>query len=99
MIAFTKRKKKELKKRIVETRITVGGHILVFNTEGMMWLGVYQYTEAKFAVHKNLTLEKDRKTKYRVRRLTSTRDPSPGPDRKIKVPEVQVVALYSAKFC
>lgn len=53
MIAFTRSRKPELKRGIVEARVTVHGHIMRFNTKATRWLRVYLYTELQFRVNKN----------------------------------------------
>lgn len=54
-IAFTRRRKLELKGRIAEARITMHGDTMGFNTDRSEWLGVYLYTGLKFRAHRNLT--------------------------------------------
>lgn len=61
-IAVRRRRKPELKMRIAETRFTVHRHTMSFNTEDTRWLRVYLNSGLQFRVHKNLTLEKARRT-------------------------------------
>lgn len=56
-IAFKRRRKLKLKRRIAEARITVYGHIIGFNTQATRWLRVYLDTGPQFRERTNITLK------------------------------------------
>lgn len=94
VIAFTRRGKMQLKRRIGETKITLRGHTIGFNTEATRWLGFYLDTELQFRAHNTLTMKKATKKGVRVQRLAATTGLAPGMVRQIQVTGVQEVALY-----
>lgn len=97
-ILFTQKSNPELKRRKIETKITVREHIMSFNTEANRWLEVYLDLGIKFTAYTNLTLEKVRKVEDIVQGLAATRGLAPGAVRCIKVAAVQLLALYGAEI-
>lgn len=98
ILAFTRRRRPELKRRLAGARITVKGYTLCFNTEVTRCLGVYLDTGFKVRARKILSLEKARRAKNRVCRLGSANGLAPGLIRKIQVAAVQAVTLYEAEL-
>lgn len=48
IIVFRRKRKPQLKRRIVKARIIAGGDTMSFNTEGTRCLGVYLDTKLQF---------------------------------------------------
>lgn len=95
-ITFTRIRRPDLKRKIEETMIIVCGHTIVFNMKATRWLVVHLYSRLQYKAHKNLTLEKARRTEDRVRRLATARGLMQRLVRKIQVVAVQAITLYSA---
>lgn len=53
LIIFMRRRKPELKRRILEARVVVRKHTMSFNTQSTRWLRVYLDTELQFKAHNN----------------------------------------------
>lgn len=60
IIAFTRHRKLDLKRKLLDTRIMVRGHTMSFNSEATRYLKVYLDTGSQSRVHKYLSLEKAR---------------------------------------
>lgn len=87
-----------MKRRIAEAYITACGHITGFNSKAIRSLKVYLVSGLQFRAHKNLTLEKERRARDRVRRLTAMRELTPELVRQIQVAAVKAVILYETKI-
>lgn len=72
-IAFMRKMKQELKRKIADARFIVRGHTMRFNMEATRCLRFYIDTGLQFRASKNLTLEKARRAEDKVRRLVATR--------------------------
>lgn len=94
ILPFTRRRKVDLKRTLAEARITVGGHIIRFNTEATRWLGVYLDRGLQILTHKNPSLEKARKADDKVRRLESTNRLVSSLKGKIQIAALQAMTLY-----
>lgn len=77
-VAFARRRKPKLKRRIVEMRFTVQGQIMWFITEATRSLGVYLDMRLWLRTQKDLTFEKATRVEESVRRLAATRGPKMG---------------------
>lgn len=69
IIAFTKRRKRNLKRWLTEAQITVKEYIMRLNIEATRWVEKYLDTGLQFQAHKNISLEKAKHTENRVWRL------------------------------
>lgn len=98
MIAFTKRRKADLKRTLEKSRITVRGHTIGFNFETTRWLKMYLDTGLHFQAHKNISLEKARSAEDRVRKLGSTCGLEPRLLQRVEVAAVQAVTLYETRI-
>lgn len=66
MIAFTRRRKLKLKRRILEARFSVCGPSIASNIKATRCLGFYLDLRLQFMSHKNFTLERVRRSEDRV---------------------------------
>lgn len=98
MNAFLKRRKRDLKRKIAEAKITVPKHTMRFNSEARRWLRVYLNIGLQFTEHYNRTLERIKEAEDWVRRLTSTRCLAAEFVRKIQVAAVERVTLYGTEL-
>lgn len=98
MLAFTRHRKSNLRRRSAEARITVSGHTIRFIIEATCWLRVYLDTGLQFQIHNNLSLEGLRQTEDRVCRLELANGLALDLRRNIQVAVVQAVALHSAEL-
>lgn len=73
MDSFTRRRKPEIKRRIVEVKITVRTNTMSFNNEVTKWLGVYLDSGLQFRAHKSLTLKKATYAEDKVGHLAAMR--------------------------
>lgn len=97
IIAFTRKRKPVLKKRIAEVRFTVRGYIIGFNTKGTRWLGVYLDTGLQYRVYNNHILKKDWKAEDTVWHLAATKGLVLVQVQRIQVAVVEAVTLYRAE--
>lgn len=71
MMAFTRRRNADMRRRLAEARISARMCTMRFNVEATKWLGMSLDTDLQFWAHKNISLEKAKRAEDWVRRLRS----------------------------
>lgn len=97
MISFPRRREPELKREILEARITIGGYTMSFNSETTRWLGIYLDTGLQFRLNRNLTPEKARCAVNRIWSLAAIRGMAPELVWWIRVAIIPALVPYGAE--